>query len=254
MVCNARGQRFPDFANWTGRIHEWKSRYPACLPEYSKDSGVNPYWFIKQLSSALQQDEVIFSDTGCAVAWMMQGFEFKEGQRFFHAFNNTPMGYGLPGSIGASFARPGQRVILVTGDGSLQMTIYELVTVIRHRLPVKILLFNNQGHGMVRQTQDMWLQGNYYATSVEGGLAFPDFTAVARAYGFPTATLNLNEDISRKLTQTLESAGPAFLNIEIDPTHCVIPQVKFGRPNEDADPLLDRAEFLNNMIIKPLSA
>jgi acetolactate synthase-1/2/3 large subunit len=93
------------------------------------------------------------------------------------------MGYGLPAAIGASFARPGKRTILVTGDGSLQMSIYELATIARHRLPVKILMFNNQGHGMVRQTQDQWLGGHYYATSVEGGLAAPDFVAVARAHG-----------------------------------------------------------------------
>jgi len=248
----ARGQRFPSFADWIQRIRDWKSRYPACLPEYAKDKRVNPYWFVKQLSALLCEGEVIFSDTGFAVAWMMQGFEFKAGQRFFHAFNNTPMGYGLPGSIGACFAKPGKRVILVTGDGSLQMSIYELVTVIRHRLPVKILLFNNRGHGMVRQTQDMWLKGNHYATSIEGGLAFPDFTAVASAYGFPTETLTLNEDIIPKLTQILKDDGPSFLNIEIDPKHQLIPQVKFGRPNEDADPPLDRAEFLSNMIVKPL--
>lgn len=252
MIRHARGQRFPSFADWIQRIRDWKSRYPACLPECAKDTGVNPYWFVKQLSGLLPEGELIFSDTGFAVAWMMQGFEFKKGQRFFHAFNNTPMGYGLPGSIGASFAQPGRRVILVTGDGSLQINIHELVTVIRHRLPVKILLFNNRGHGMVRQTQDMWLKGNYYATSIEGGLAFPDFTAVARAYCFPTETLALNEDITRMLTQTLNNDGPAFLNIEIDPRHQLIPQVKFGRPNEDADPLLDRAEFLSNMIVKPL--
>jgi acetolactate synthase-1/2/3 large subunit len=117
---------------------------------------------------------------------------------------------------------------------------------------VKILLLNNRGHGMVRQTQDMWLNGNYYATSVEGGLAFPDFTAVARAYGFPTETLVLNKDITEKLSRVLQGDGPAFLNIEIDPRHQLIPQVKFGRPNEDAEPLLDRAEFLGNMIVRPL--
>jgi acetolactate synthase I/II/III large subunit len=252
LIPQARDQRFPNFGDWRQRIGDWKRRYPACLPEYAKDHGVNPYWFVKQLSALLAEDEVIFSDTGFAVAWMMQGFEFKQGQRFFHAFNNTPMGYGLAGSIGGSFARPGKRVVLVTGDGSLQMNIQELITVIRHQLPIKILLFNNRGHGMVRQTQDMWLNGDHYATSIEGGLAFPDFTAVARAYGFPTETLGLNEDVLGALTRVVESDGPAFLNIEIDPEHQLIPQVKFGRPNEDADPLLERVEFLGNMIVEPL--
>ena len=144
-----------------------------CRPEYAAEAGVNPYWLVKQLSSFLKEDEIIFSDTGCALAWMMQGFEFKPGQRFFHAFNNTPMGYGLPGAMGASFARPGQRVICITGDGSLQMNIQELATIAHHRLPVKVLLFNNQGHSMVRQTQEQWLGRKYYSTSPEGGFGLP---------------------------------------------------------------------------------
>lgn len=252
MIRHARGRTFPDFSSWKRTIDGWKLRYPVCPPAYAADSTVNPYWLVKQLSGVLRKDDLILSDTGCAVAWMMQGFEFKDGQRFFHAFNNTPMGYGLPASIGASFAKPGRRVVLVTGDGSLQMTAYELANVVRHRLPIKILLLNNKGHGMVRQTQDMWLGGNYYATSIKGGLSFPDFTAVARAYGIPAETLVLNRDVGPMLARVLDRDGPAFLDIDIDPQHKVMPQVKYGRPNEDADPLLDRTEFLENMIIEAL--
>ena len=254
LINRARNQHFPDFAPWLERIHSWKSRYPACRVEYARETRVNPYWLVKQLSSLLGEDEVIFSDTGCALAWMMQGFEFKQGQRFFHAFNNTPMGYGLPGAIGASFALPGRRVICITGDGSLQMNIQELATIVHHRLPIKVLLFNNQGHGMVRQTQDQWLGSKYYSTSSQHGLPCPDFVSIARAYGFETETLTLNADVGSKIAQILGSEGPAFLNIETDPEHRVVPQVKFGRPNEDADPLLGREEFQSNMIIKPLPA
>ena len=254
MLREADGKKFPDYSDWIKRIRDWKTRYAVYRPEYAQERDVNPYGLVKQLSSQLSEGDIIFSDTGCALAWMMQGFEFKEGQRFFHAFNNTPMGYGLPGAIGGSFARPGKRVVLVTGDGSLQMTIYELATIARHRLPIKILMFNNQGHGMVRQTQEMWLGGNYYATSIEGGLASPDFPAVARAYGIAAETLTLGSDIGSKLTWLLADDKPAFLNVEIHPDRRVVPQVKFGRPNEDADPLLDREEFLSNMLIDPLSA
>lgn len=252
MIRLVRQRHNPGYPKWVERIAQWKAQYPVCLPEFEKEKNVNPYWLVKQLAGKLREDEIIFSDTGCALAWMMQGFEFKKGQRFFHAFNNTPMGYGLPGAIGAGFARPGRRIVLVTGDGSLQMSIYELATVIRHKLPVKILMFNNDGHAMVRQTQDMWLDGNHYATSVEGGLAFPDFVAVAKAYGFATETLSLNSEIGTALSKVLDAEGPAFLNIVTDPDHRVVPQVKFGRPNEDADPLLDRNEFLSNMIVSPL--
>lgn len=252
LLAAARQTQFPSFAPWLARIDDWRKRYPSSLPAYGQEKEINPYFLMKQLSGLLAENEIIFSDTGCAMAWMMQAFDFSPGQRFFHAFNNTPMGYGLPGAIGACFAKPGQRVICVTGDGALQMNIQELATVVRHRLPVKVLLINNHGHSMVQQTQEMWLKGNYYATSVAGGLPDPDFAAIARAYGFPTDTLRLNAEIPAKVMAALADDGPYFLTIEVDPRHRLTPQVKYGRPNEDADPLLPREEFLANMIVKPL--
>jgi acetolactate synthase-1/2/3 large subunit len=252
LLVGFEGEKVPDRSSWLAQIADWKRRYPACLPSYASEKPVNPYWFVNKLSEALGENEIIFSDTGCALAWMMQAFEFKKGQRFYHAFNNTPMGYGLPAAMGAAFARPGVRIICISGDGSLQMNIQELATIAQHKLPVKILLINNHGHSMVQQTQEMWLQSNYYATSIKGGLSFPDFVAVARAYGFPSDTIDLNADIPEKLERMLAPDGPYFLNVEIDSRHRVIPQVKFGRPNEDADPLLGRDEFLANMLVKPM--
>jgi acetolactate synthase-1/2/3 large subunit len=242
----------PVLADWRSRIQAWKRRYPADRPEYAAEKEINPYVMVKALSRLLEPNELIFSETGCALAWMMQGFEFKEGQRFFHAFNNTPMGYGLPAAIGAAFARPRQRIVLVAGDGSLQMNIQELATAVRHHLPIKIVLVNNHGHSMVQQTQEMWLGSKYYATSIEGGLAFPDFEAVARAYGLRADRLEWNADAEVKLRSLFEGNDPSLLNVEIDPRHRVTPQVQYGRPNEDATPLLDRAEFLSNMLVEPL--
>ncbi len=254
LVHAAGKEKFPDFTPWLEKVGQWKARYPACRPEHAREREVNPYWFIKQLAGQLAGDEIIVSDTGCALAWTMQAFEFKQGQRFFHAFNNTPMGYGVPGAIGACFARPGKRVVLITGDGSLQTAIYEFATLVRNRLPVKIFMLNNRGHGMVRQTQDMWLGGNHYATSVDGGLAAPNFVAIANAYGIPAENVKLNQDVRERISHALSSEGPAFLSIEIDEESRVEPQVKYGRPNEDAEPLLERSEFLSNMLVKPMPA
>ncbi len=252
LLRRAKQEAWPEPTAWLAMIDDWKRRYPVCLPSYAREKKVNPYWLVQKLSEALDENEIIFSDTGCALAWMMQGYAFKAGQRFYHAFNNTPMGYALPGAIGAAFARPGKRIICIGGDGSLQMNIQELATVIHHRLPIKVILLNNHGHSMVQQTQEMWLGGNYYATSVEGGLASPDFVAVAQAYGFPATSVDLNADLPAKIAAMLATDGPFFLNIEVDRQHRVTPQVKFGRPNEDADPLLERPEFLANMVVAPL--
>jgi acetolactate synthase-1/2/3 large subunit len=134
------------------------------------------------------------------------------------------------------------------------MNVQELATVIRHRLPVRIILLNNHGHSMIQQTQDQWLDSRYLASSVEGGLPDPDFTAIARAYGFPTRTVTRNRELAAALAETVKSPGPFFCNVDVDPSHRVVPQVKFGRPNEDPEPLLPRDEFRANMLIEPLEA
>lgn len=211
-----------DYSPWLAKINEWKQKYPQVRPEHYSEPGTNPYVFVDKLSDLLRPDDVIVSDTGCSLGWMMQAFKFK-GQRFIHAFNNTPMGYGLPAAVGAAFSN-GKRIVLVTGDGGLSVNITELATVARHKLPIKIILFNNRGHAMCRQTQRQWLKGIYPSTSYEGGLACPDFSAIARAYGIPVRST------PEKL---LEDDAMAFYELSIDPAHGIEGQVKYGEPLAD---------------------
>lgn len=239
---------------WLSKIHEWKANYPVCLPEYYLQKEANPYVFVKTLSRELTGGDLLVVDTGCAIAWMMQAFDFKENQRLFHDFNNTAMGYAVPAAIAASLAKGRQTVICVTGDGSLQMNIQELATIIKHQLPIKIFLLNNHGYSMIQQTQDQWLGSRYYGSTEYGGLAFPDFVRVSEAYGFETNSITTNDELSQGIKSALKCEGPAFCNIEIDSGHRVMPQVKFGRPIEDSEPLLNREEFLQNMIVSPVEA
>ena len=244
-----------DRSDWLARVDDWKQRYPSCLPEYHNDPHLNPYVFVEALSRHLEEGDVIVVDTGCAVAWMMQGFGFKKGQRLLHAFNNTPMGYGLPGAIGAAFALGGKRrVICIAGDGSLMMNIQELATIKHHQLPIKTFLINNGGYSMVQQTQEQWLDRRYFASSggEEGGLSFPDFNALAASYGIGAVDLTSNKNIDAVIAQVLQAPGPALCNLHIPSGARVIPQCKYGYPIEDSEPLLPRKEFLENMIVKPM--
>ncbi len=243
-----------DISDWKARINGWKKKYPICPLEYYKQEMVNPYVFVRQLSEQLVEDDTIIVDTGCALAWTMQAFRFKAGQRLFHDFNNTAMGYALPAAIGACFALDKKRVICITGDGSLQMNIQELATVTGHQLPIKIFVVNNQGYSMVRQTQDQWLGSRYLASSIEGGLYFPDFAELAMVYGFKVRVVEKSEDLVYSIHQTLDRDGPTLCDVLISPEHRTTPQARFGRPIEDNEPLLDRKEFLKNMIIKPVEA
>jgi acetolactate synthase-1/2/3 large subunit len=219
------------YTEWIARINGWKAAYPAVLPEYPPES---PYRLMEQLGTYLTKDDVVVSDTGCPLAWAMQVVPFKG--RFIHAFNQTPMGYGLPAAIGAAGAHPG-RVVLLVGDGGLSETINELATVRKHNLNIKMILFNNRGHAMCRQTQKQWLQGVYHATS-DKDLATPNFSAVAHAYGIGVVTT---------LDELMHSEGPCFLELHIDPEQGVIPQARFGKSIEDADPALPREELARIM-------
>lgn len=241
---------WPDFEAWRARCRGWLARYPACRPEYEAEEGINPYVLVKRLSERCKPGEIIASDTGLSLAWMMQGFEFKDGQQFIHAFNQTPMGYGLPAAIGAAFARPGQRVVLVSGDGGFMLNMQELALLPYHKLPIKIVLINNGGHAMCRQTQEQWLGGKYYSTSTDHGLAFPDFLEVTRAHGLCAGRVRLNAGIDAGLEWLFADANPALLEVCVPRGHRLVPQVQYGKPNEDGGPLLPRDELREQMIVE----
>ncbi|MBM3712214.1 MAG: thiamine pyrophosphate-binding protein, partial [Actinobacteria bacterium] len=232
----------------------WKRKYPICPPNYYKEEKVNPYVFVKILSQLSKEGDNIVVDTGCCLAWMMQGFDFKKNQRLYHDWNNTAMGWALPASIGVSFAKNKSPVICVTGDGSLQMNIQELATIMRYELPIKIFLLNNKGFSMIRQTQDQWLNSHYVASSIKGGLPDLNYSKIAKAYGFYTIDISKNNNIKKYIQKTFKSKSPVFCNVKISPNHRVIPQVKYGKPNEDPEPLLDREDFFKDMIVPPMDS
>src|SRR3990167_1693981 len=234
---------------WLNTIFDWKEKYPICPQEYYEEKSVNPYVFVKMLSKYALPNEVIFVDTGCSIAWIMQAFEFKRNQRLYHDFNNTAMGWALPASIGASIGMDKRPIICVVGDGSLLMNIQELATVIANDLPIKIFLLNTHGHLMVQQTQEQWFESKYMATTVKGGLPHIDMLKVAEAFGFFVVDIQTNDELEGKISKAINTNGAIFCNIEIDQKYRVIPQVKFGRPNEDSEPLLSRQELKSNMFI-----
>ena len=232
---------------WLDQIKQWKKKYPVVSPKYRKEDWINPYVFINELSKQTPEDTIICTDTGCAVAWVSQAWNWKKGQRFLHAFNQTPMGYGLPAAIGAFYAT-GKKIVLITGDGSLMMSIGELATVSTHKIPVSIFMFNNQGHAMCRQTEREWMGGKYYSTGKQD-LSFPRFRSWAgscenfiETWVLETPDHLLSRE-DRKMEEvikdSLEKKSPTFVEVVIDPDQDVVPKVKYGHANEDGHPLID---------------
>ncbi|MFC1754811.1 thiamine pyrophosphate-binding protein [Thermoproteota archaeon] len=248
-----RNIKVKDVSDWIKRIDEWKSRYPICPREYFDEKEyINPYVFMDTLSKESKQGDIVITDAGANLTWTMQSYRVKKGQRLFSAFNHSPMGYSLPAAFGASLAAK-KPVICIIGDGGIQMNIQELASIKYHNLPIHIFVFNNNGYGIMQQTQDTWLGSRYVASNPDSGVPIPDFIEIAKAYGIPTLVIKNHQELRQGIRKTLDhTSGPILCNVRIEQHYKIKPKLEFGKPIEDSSPLLDRKEFLQNMIVEPL--
>jgi acetolactate synthase-1/2/3 large subunit len=238
---------------WLAKIRHWQEIFPMerSARRITGRKYVDAYDFIEALSHQLPEGETIFVDTGGNLTWTCNGLKVKRGQRLFSAWNNTPMGYALPAAIGAACVDRQRPVTCIIGDGGLTLCLGELVNVIRQQLPVRIVLFNNHGHGIQKQTLETWLGGRYEAVHPESGLAFPDFEKVATAMGFEVITVDDDATVGDRLARVYAHPGPIFCNVEINPDQKLYPVLKFGAALENQMPALAENLLQSEMLIAP---
>jgi len=250
-----------DIHEWRGRCTNWKKKYPVALPEYRDNKHkVNSFYFTDILSQKLDSDAVVVTDMGTSFTCTMQTFRTKAGQRLFTSSGFAPMGFGLPGAIGACFARGKKKTILITGDGGLQMNIQELQTVIHHKLPLIIFVLNNEGYLTIKLMQQNHF-GRYVGSDPSSGLSFPDIIKLAAAYGIKADRISNQKELHEKLDVVLAEPGPFVCEIMMPEDQPLIPRVSslklpngsiVSKPMEELYPFLDRGEFLENMIVEPV--
>jgi acetolactate synthase-1/2/3 large subunit len=236
--------------NWLNVCAKWKNEYPIVKNDYYKQKiFVNPYVFINELSKILNNKSIIIADDGGHLTWAIQAFKVKKGQKLFSAFGNSPMGYAFPASIGASIAKKKAKIICIDGDGSFQINIQELQTVVANKLPIKIIVLNNNGYGIIKQFQELYLGGRYEATTEKTGVTNPDFKKVSKAYGINYSLIKNHKNLKEILNKVIKSNKAEFIEVILKPDQKIIPKLQFGNPIEDLSPLLSRKEFANNMFI-----
>lgn len=214
---------------------------------------VNPYEFFYRLSSRHSAGAArsYYVDTGCAIAWVMQSFHFNGVDRVTHDNNNTAMGWALPASLGGWFGiqsskGESKRIVCIIGDGSLMMTIQELASVRSSGAPIKLILVNNQGYSMIKQTQDQWFCSEYVGSDrTPRSLQFPTFQKIAEAFGFEYLMVNdVSEDTYRRVEAAIDNdTSASFIELMVSPSARVIPQARFGKQNHDMDPPLGSQTF-----------
>lgn len=221
------------FAEWIERCEGYRRRYPRIGPEHAdRDGFINSYRFMDRLSEHLKPDQVVVTDTGTPLLSGHQALRLRGGQRLMASTGLGEVGGGLPGAIGASFARGGGEVLCLNSDGGMMMNLQELQTIAHHRLPVKIIVFNHDG---------------------------PDFSALAGAFGLPAYQLRTWADFDAAVPALLGEIGPAICEVFMHPEQLFVPHLPLSvgpdgqpvsPPLEDLSPPLPLAELRDNLLVE----
>lgn len=250
-----------NIADWLDYCRRLNKKYQVVLPKYWREKRyVNSYCFVDRLSHFLKSDDCLVLADGTATTCTYQTLKVKQGQRVIVNSGCAAMGYGFPAAIGAASARPKRRVICLEGDGSLQLNIQELQTMKYHQLPIKLFVYTNDGYLSIKVTQDTYMSGRHVASDAKSGVSCPDIIRVGRAYGLKTFRMRHNGEIDHIIKKVFSTPGPVICEINMDPSQALYPKLRadvkpdgtmLTKPLEDMYPFLDRAEFSENMIVKP---
>ena len=224
----------------TGFRRDWSAWHAHCddlrrghAMNYDRESElIQPYYVIEEINRITKGDAIIATGVGQHQMWAAQYFDFREPRLWLTSGSMGTMGFGLPAAIGAQFAHPDRLVIDIDGDASIRMNLGELETVTTYDLPVKVVVLNNFGDGMVKQWQKLFFKGRLSAS--DKSLHKKDFIKAAQADGFPWAVrLERKADVPRVVEEFVSFKGPAFLEVMIDPDAGVYPMVGPGQSYEE---------------------
>lgn len=240
-------------ADWLSWCKNVQKQYPAVKQEFYETDKLNPYVFIKELTHRLSEDTAVVCGNGSACVITFQAAEIKKGQRYFTNSGCAAMGYGFPAAIGVAVQGGMKNTVCIDGDGSFQMNIQELQTVVQNELPVKIVILNNNGYHSIRQTQTNLFKGReLVGVSQSNGISFPDLEKLAYAYGIPYVRIANINDCGSKLEDALAANGPIIIEAVVDEKQNFEPKLSskvlpdgtmVSPPIDDMYPFLEREEY-----------
>lgn len=224
-----------DFSQWLTRIQEFKLTWPDTDEQINLD-GINPNFLMHRISFFSEKASTFVIDVGQHQMWAAQSLRLSSAQRFITSGGMGAMGFALPAGIGACLASKNQPIVVIAGDGGFQVNIQELQTIRRNSLPIKMIIINNNCHGMVRQFQSTYFDGRLQSTV--WGYSSPSFQKLAKAYGIPSRILENEWEIDQALTDLWECAHePFLLEVLVSLEANAYPKIAFGKPMSEMEPL-----------------
>ena len=246
-------------AEWLDYCRRMKAKYPVILPEHrARTDYVSSYVLPEAIMRHAPDPLTVVTSNGIAYTSTFQAIPIRKGMRMFSNEACASMGYGLPAAIGAAFADAGRTVVCFEGDGSIQMNIQELQTLLNYKLPVKLFVYNNGGYLSIKTTQRAFFNGRFMGSEAGSGVILPSFEKIAAAYGLPYFRLKNNQVLDAKLPEIFATEGPALVEVMLDPFEKLglkaaskkLPDgTMVSAPLEDMAPFLPREEFAANMLI-----
>lgn len=208
---------------WREQIAQWKEQHPMAYKQTK--TTIKPQYVIEKLRELTDDDAIITTEVGQHQMWTAQFFDFIQPRTFVTSGGLGTMGFGLPAALGAQAAFPERQVIDISGDGSFQMNSQELATLVQYRLPVKIVILNNNFLGMVRQWQQLFFDKRYSQTCMELPI---DFIKLAEAYGATGLRATKPEEVEAMIKKGLETPGPVIMEFKVAREENVLPMVPAG--------------------------
>jgi acetolactate synthase-1/2/3 large subunit len=209
--------------DWCRQVWKWRAEHP--LRDPGNGTGRSSLQVIEAIWRATGGEALITTGVGQHQMWVAMAYGFRRPHQLLTSGGLGTMGYGLPAAIGAQVARPDAQVVCIDGDGSFQMTSFELATVVEQGLPVKVFIMNNACHGMVRQWQELFFARRYAASRFH---CVPDFVRLAEAYGVPGMRIGPDDPVEPAVRRALEADGPVVVDVFIPQEEKVLPMVPPG--------------------------
>jgi acetolactate synthase-1/2/3 large subunit len=243
-----------EYSWWIEKCKHWKNKWMYEMPEI-KDSIINPYTALRVFFDKAPENKSVVVSSGSIITNVWHMVSVKKDDKFLIS-SQGDMGFELTAGIGASIADPSRTIFPILGEGSLQLNIQELQTIVHYNLPIKILLFNNNAYGAIEITQSNFFKQKF-GVDESSGLSFPDTEKICSAYGILYLSVKENDKIEEYISLFLNSKGPILLEVFccIQGRYPRLNAIKnedgtfTNRPFEDMDPFMSREEFKNEMII-----
>ena len=249
----------PPQDEWLAYCRRIKAKYPIILPEHrARTDYVSSYVLPEAIMRYAPDPLTVVTANGVAYTSTFQSIPIRIGMRMFANEACASMGYGLPAAIGAAFAGgDGRTVVCLEGDGSIQMNLQELQTLVSYKLPIKLFVYNNCGYLSIKTTQRAFFNGFFVGSEAGSGVILPSFEKLACTYGLPYFRLLNNQELDEELPRVFSMEGPVLVEVMLDPFEILGPKAASKRlpdgtmvssPLEDMAPFLPREELKANMI------